>query len=113
MHRYTPLKSFIETLNPVKSLRAPPVKSDMTNLPPVKSTPTHQLPSLPLHQQAPLRVHVSNELPRYHQHFLNSVLPYYEVQWRNGSISGVMVHSGSGDTPVPSRIAKVMDGQME
>lgn len=110
MHRYTPVKS----LNPVKYVRAHPVKTDMTVITPVKIFSSNHIPSsshMPQQQQQqqPLRVHVSNEVPRYHEHFLKLVLPYYEAQWRNGNISGLIVHSGSGDTPVPFRIAKVCD----
>ena len=122
MHRYTSVKSF--GAHPVKSFGAHPVKSLGAH--PVKSFDTHPVKSsssnndvksatsnidvksaVSINNQHPLRVHVSNELPRYHQHFLKSVLPYYEEQWRNGTISGLIVHSGSGDTPVPSRIANV------
>lgn len=52
-----------------------------------------------------LRVHVSNELPRYHDHFVENVLPFYEEEWRNGTLGGVLIHSGSGDTPVPENVA--------
>ena len=122
MHRYTSVKSF--GAHPVKSFGAHPVKSLGAH--PVKSFDTHPVKSsssnndvksatsnidvksaVSINNQHPLRVHVSNELPRYHQHFLKSVLPYYEEPWRNGTISGLIVHSGSGDTPVPSRIANV------